>query len=98
MVSDCLKGETKVVWAKPDPQVSTGCGGTFDMAIHLSPAGPIDVDNAMSLTVLKNDIEANGFTLDETFLDTLGLYPPDDRIDYTCGCKLYYPDSPGAKL
>lgn len=68
------------------------------MASHLSPAGPIDVNGATSLADLEQQVEANGFSLDETFVDALGSDGSEDRIDLTCGCKLYYPDSPGAKL
>ncbi len=97
MVSDCSNGEIKVIWAKVDPKIN-GCGGTFDMANHLSPTGPIDIDGAMSVADLLQQVEASGFSIDDHFIGVLEIYASEDRIDVTCGCKLYYPDSPGAKL
>ena len=71
----------------------------------LEPNGPFTLTEGSTLTELKSHLSAysDQVTIDEDLepllLDDLGKkVPKKDRFDPLCGCKLHYPDSPGAKL
>ncbi len=71
----------------------------------LEPNGPFSLTEGSTIAELKTHLSAysDQVTIDENLepllLDDLGKkVPKKDRFDPLCGCKLYYPDSPGAKL
>ncbi|MEJ1991995.1 MAG: hypothetical protein P8X50_09870 [Maritimibacter sp.] len=66
------------------------------------PAGPLTLKEGDTLDGLRAAARAVNAPIDEDiawlFHDRYGKpYRQKDRVDTLCGCKLFYPDSPGGK-
>lgn len=80
------------------------CGAEYgDQYPILAPQGPLTLLEGATLDDLAAIAEASGTVESDTELFVLttayplSQLPRKDRIDLLCGCKLYYPDSSGAK-
>lgn len=103
LFADCSAGDAAVFWQletlNGGPVISS-CTGSATLAVTelQPPNGPIALrpnTTVESLVAASN----NTFVLVETDFDAFfRKIRGNDRFDPLCGCKLYYPDSPGAKL
>ncbi len=97
-IADCATGDAVTFHgnlcggaALTIPYTSIGC---FD-----GPDGLLEMTQSSTLSQLTASAEKNGITAKvEKIEDHLDDLPRSRRPEPTCGCKLYYPDSPGAKL
>ncbi|UUV05017.1 hypothetical protein [Ruegeria sp. YS9] len=62
------------------------------------PLGAIGLTSETTVSNVEEVATKNRYTFTKEVRDFFGRSENHKRIDYTCGCKLYYPDSPGAKL
>lgn len=97
-VADCATGDTATFHG-------TLCGGAALTIPHTSvgcfdgPDGLLEMTQSSTLSQLIASAEKNGITAKAGRIeDQLSEIPRHRRPEPTCGCKLYYPDSPGAKL
>ncbi len=97
-VADCETGEALVF-------SGTLCGG-LPLTVPVStvscfdgPDGLLEMSQSSSLSQLAEAAKKHGIrTKSETISDRLKNLPFNRRPSPACGCKLHYPDSPGAKL
>ncbi|MFT4958969.1 MAG: hypothetical protein ACI92Z_000041 [Paracoccaceae bacterium] len=79
---------------------NTTCGLISDIAIHIAPNGRLDLSVGDTLADMEIQVSAKGFDTFEsisTHFTVASGMPTRDIPDFYCGCKLYYPDSSGAK-
>ncbi|WP_147235135.1 hypothetical protein [Ruegeria sp. A3M17] len=98
VVSDCETGEQVQVngfWREAE---SAACQSSTKVVRYLKPNGSLDLSLGASIKELSSEIVSLGYSVRQgvTFDDRRAR--PRDYPDFFCGCKLYYPDSPGAKL
>ena len=82
----------KIVTSQPDQQASND--------LILEPLGPVRIDARTTVADVMNMAKKYNYRATSNinhFVREHARYKRRD-FDYTCGCKLYYPDSPGAKL
>ncbi len=97
-VSDCETGELVTFFG-------TTCGGPI-LTIPFSTVecfdgtdGLLQMSQSSTLSQLAESAERNGVQFrSETISEQFEDFPINRRPKANCGCKLYYPDSPGAKL
>ncbi len=97
-VADCETGEALVFFGQlcggPDITVPNSTVSCFD-----GPDGLLEMSQSSSLSQLREAARRNDIrTKSEHISDRLNGLPFNRRPSPNCGCKLYYPDSPGAKL
>lgn len=62
------------------------------------PLGAIELTSETTVSNVEEVATDNWYTFTKEIRDFFARTKDHKRVDYTCGCKLYYPDSPGAKL
>ncbi|WP_299986858.1 hypothetical protein [uncultured Ruegeria sp.] len=94
---DCTTGESIVIEGK---YFNSGIAGHVPTSIDLiqKPDGPIGLTSATTVPELEQIPVEHRYSFTKDVQEFFGRTEDHKRIDYTCGCKLYYPDSPGAKL
>lgn len=98
VVIDCPSGQGVLVDGKAtlDGPVIAGAWHT-DVENILKPRGPIDLSSESTIDGLRKIAQDSGL---DASTDLRAFYRKNSsmkRIDYRCGCKLYYPNSRGAK-
>ena len=102
LVIDCMASEAIEVIGKATKIGETSCGPDFVFGQVKSPKGPMTLLEGKHLTELAALARQRGLRADEE-LDYLFNDPwgkplwRKERVDLLCGCKLYYPESAGAK-
>ncbi|SFJ27980.1 hypothetical protein [Jannaschia pohangensis] len=103
LVSDCQSREATMFYAPVDESKGpfTTCGPT-DFLTTLGPDAIVDLSAGATLTELVEIVTPAGLRETDPIraLNTAPWgkpVPRKDRIDLLCGCKLFYPDSPGAR-
>ncbi len=104
-VMDCNAGKGIALSGAEFPQKPTKglhmvAAGAYREKVEniLVPKGYLDLSKVSNLQNLKSLAAKNEIEMTE---DMNALYrenPEMKRYRYSCGCKLHYPDSPGAKL
>jgi hypothetical protein len=95
---DCTTGETIAIRGVPSPLYEdSSLAGSFIEFIQ-APYGPIRLNAQSTVAELKETAKANDLDVIEDAPDLLAGTRKRDRYDAYCGCKLYYPDSAGAKI
>ncbi len=93
-----LVGSETIVGADGKKVVSLPIGVHESIELIQRPLGPIDLSEQTTVPELQSIVKNHRYR-STTSLDTFfGRTVDQKKVDYTCGCKLYYPDSPGAKL
>ena len=99
IVSDCASGQQIAVYNKHGEE--TSCGFWSKIEIHLVPKGRIDLSKGRNLKGLtrylwlrKMGTRDVWFQLNNADFDV----EQADVPDFSCACRLYYPDSPGAQV
>ncbi len=97
IITDC-SASLQIVVTNPEGRESS-CGFWSNIDEHISPRGDLDLTRGESLKELAIYVEGEGFTL-ASFQWVVGNVGdelrPRDIPDFYCGCRLHYPDSPGA--
>ena len=93
---DCASGDSLVVHGKADPDRETSCGSSFEVRRYEKPDGPLDYGAGADLSELERvarryEVVVYGNAEAQNDDELLR-----DRVDYFCGCRLFYPGSPGA--
>ncbi len=107
MLGDCNTREVTILRG-PGTQVGeSSCGPSFEYASLVDENAPFSLSRGSDLhelVAIAMETGAREFNPKERFFEfTTNLtnthkVGPRDRFDLLCGCKRYYPDSPGAKL
>ncbi|WP_209597670.1 hypothetical protein [Ruegeria sp. HKCCSP351] len=98
VVTDCNTAEQVQVYAFDESAQTAACESPAKVVNYLKPSGPIDLSVGKGIEDLSSKIKRMGYRASRGVkFDEIGARPRD-YPDFFCGCKLYYPDSPGAKL
>ncbi len=92
---DCGTGETAEVlgWLASE----TSCGPDYSMEGVVAPDGPLDLHHGANLSEFVEQAERLDI---RAWLDAITISDdlrPRNNVDFFCGCRLFYPDSPGAR-
>jgi hypothetical protein len=92
---DCSTGETAEVYGWLEAE--TNCGSEYSMEGVVAPDGPLDLRHGPNLSALVERAESL-----EIWAQLDAIRISDDlrsrnSVDFFCGCRLFYPDSPGAR-
>ncbi len=108
LVGDCNTREVIRLVSRVDPSTETAgtsCGPEFSGVLPiLKPEGDFTLKEGKSVADLVILARASSNVRVDEALETILLdglekrLPRKDRFDLLCGCKLYYPDTPGANL
>ncbi len=93
-----LVGSETKIGADGQKVVSHPIGIHESIELIQQPLGPIGLDEQTTLSELQNIAKNQGYRSTSSLDAFFGRTAVQKKVDYTCGCKLYYPDSPGAKL
>lgn len=104
VITDCQNVQAAILLGKgPYPEEGQAHIAGYTPSLighHLAPEGPLvlsKIDNVSDLRAQASEIGLRSY--DESEFEEFYEYRlGNDSIDAFCGCKLYYPDSPGAKL
>lgn len=97
LVIDCEKNEGIGVYNPVGEE--TSCGLWSDIKEHLTPTGKLDLSVGENLDHLSEYVVAKGFKADGggwQLNNAMLEVSRRDTPDWTCGCRLFYPDSEGA--
>ncbi|MDA7963059.1 hypothetical protein [Ruegeria sp.] len=108
-VSDCSTGQGIVVFGKRvgpvkksdesgHKTVSSAQGPDATIDLLQEPLGPLGLNSQTTLLDVRRTSIEHNYRAETNLRWFFSRHETRKRIDYTCGCKLYYPDSPGAKL
>ncbi|WP_299665978.1 hypothetical protein [uncultured Ruegeria sp.] len=98
VVTDCKADEQVQIYAQGKDALTSSCDSEIKVVSHLKPNGPVDLDFGQNLENLSSEVRRLGYRVNQRIaFDETGARPRD-YPDFYCGCKLYYPDSPGANL
>ncbi len=103
MITDCQNAKAVLLLGNgPYPEEGQAHIAGFTPNLighHLAPEGPLElaeIDNIEDLRANASEIGLRSYDkseFDEFYEYRMG----NDTLDAFCGCKIYYPDSPGAK-
>jgi len=96
VLTDCAVKSIVVVMGKADPALETSCGPVFELQRFEVPNGPVDYTLGADLQQFSAILTRQGFVVANPPTLNVGERPKD-IVDYFCGCKLFYPDSAGAR-
>ncbi|WP_420584434.1 hypothetical protein [Ruegeria sp.] len=100
MVVDCNTKEfiqIRGVCTPPDPETA-GFLGLYSADLLYPPRGQLKLNSNTRVEDLANLSKRAGYDHWDSSEDFMSRAKRKNRINPFCGCKLYYPDSPGAKL
>ena len=107
LVADCTTREIVRIrssFVYDDDTILDSCGfGDGEYQALVTPTGPLSLSTGSTLTELISAARATGKAVVDVqvaflFEDGYGKkYRKKDRIDVLCGCRMFYPDSAGAK-
>jgi hypothetical protein len=92
---DCATAETAEVHGRLEGE--TSCGPSYSMKDVVAPDGPIDLRSGASLQQLVRAAEQLGIEANTDAIGVSQRLRPRNNVDWFCGCKIFYPDSPGAR-
>lgn len=104
LVADCQEREVIGIDRYHNVRPEDSCSLAADPLPLLSPEGPLTLKEGKDLSELSRIGESEGtIVVNQELKDLLETpwgkpMPSKDRVDLLCGCRLHYPDSPGAKL
>lgn len=96
-VADCTE-QSFVVLDGVLTEAGSSCGPEYALKNDILPNGPIDLSAGQDMDGFEAHLEKhnasysryNGSELEEAWMRR-------DRLNPYCGCKIFYPDSPGAR-
>ena len=101
---DCTTGQATIIDGSVDPALpedDRGYGVPELIKYIQPPYGPIEIgpqSTVDGVTKIAKSAGLSVWAVDRILGSEAGPYRSvDDQYDYTCGCKLFYPDSVGAK-
>lgn len=101
---DCTTGQATIIDGSYDPALpedGRGIGVPQLIKYIQPPYGPIEIGPQSTMDGVTKIAKSAGLSVwDVDRILGTGTNPyrsVDDQYDYTCGCKLFYPDSVGAK-
>jgi hypothetical protein len=92
---DCAEAVAVVLAPMSNPYAANAYRTISEMQF---PTGPIHLTKSMTVAKLIKTAMAYDIGVEDDLSGWLSRVNPQRRFDYLCGCKLYYPDSAGAKL
>jgi hypothetical protein len=97
---DCNSGEAILLEGVDDPTTDIEIAGLTSGLIKFiqPPYGPILIKSDTTVDGLVLAAKEYGLRYDTDVIAFFAAVRKRDRFDYTCGCKLYYPDSVGAEM
>jgi hypothetical protein len=95
LVVDCTSGESVLIDGLQPPELADANFVAAKIELIQAPNGPISVNANTRISDLVDAAAQNGLTL-TTEVEAIFAKRGKDRFDHTCGCKLFYPGSPGA--
>jgi hypothetical protein len=98
LVVDCFSLETIVIYGRRDPD-DPGIGGgmpTYELAMLYPPHGKIRLTKSVTIAELAAISKAEGYHYDADPRKTFASVKKKNRYNPFTGCKVLYPDSPGA--
>lgn len=95
---NCGSGEGIVIVGQYDDR-EPGIVGMSSYSIDLiqKPIGPIGLTSRSTVQELGEIAVSNHYQYTVDLSEFFSRSESRKRIDYSCGCNLYYPDTPGAK-
>ena len=92
---DCGTGETAEVfgWLVSE----TSCGPDYSMEGVVAPDGPLDLHHGANLSEFVEQAEKLDIAVRLDAITISDDLRPRNNVDFFCGCRLFYPDSPGAR-
>lgn len=97
---DCTSGEAVLFEGRSMPPApgDVEIGGFIQETAKAiqPPHGPISITKDATVSDLVAKAKANGINYDLDVKSFFGAAKKRDRYDFRCGCKLFYPGSPGA--
>ncbi|MEL6518150.1 MAG: hypothetical protein AAFQ39_10555 [Pseudomonadota bacterium] len=103
---DCSTGQYAVINGVMDPRAARFyiAEGEVDMGAEdlqvefvLAPVGPLELTEFSDLELLLEEGADYGLLFSEKLVSEMANADPDDRVDLSCGCKLFYPSLAGSK-
>lgn len=96
IVTDCNSGQALLI---KGPKYPYGGGSSvIDSAeVLLKPHGPLNLERERSLEAIAAKARSAGALATSDASTFIASLRKKDRFDPLCGCKLFYPDSEGAK-
>lgn len=107
LIGDCNSREVTILLGPATQVGENTCGPEYDYAPLTGPRSAFSLNRGDDLHDLVKQLEEAGgvennpqdlFLRFEAKNGKKHKVGRKDRVDLLCGCKLYYPDSPGAKL
>ena len=98
LVVDCFSLETIVIYGRRDPD-DPGIGGgmpTYELAMLYPPHGKIRLTKSVTIAQLAATSEAEGYQYETDARKTFTAEKKKNTYNPFTGCKVLYPESPGA--
>lgn len=99
LVVDCISLQAIVIYGREDPDDPGFDGGMppDKLAMLYSPHGKIRLTKSVTIEELAAISNAEGYKYDADPPKTFASVKKKNRYNPFNGCKIFYPDSPGAK-
>ena len=101
LVADCAKGDLVVIKGLPVPEIplnDSGGGPIYTIDLLYPPAGKIRLSKSVTVAGLVSVAKRAGYEYEIDAAKAFAKMKKKNRYNPYSGCKLFYPESLGAKL
>ena len=98
LITDCAKPGVIAVEGVARPADQRIAGGDFTYAeLAIGAKGKVRLSTSMSLVDMALKAQSAGLNVHQDANELFADLEPHDQFDLLCGCKLYHPESAGAR-